>query len=217
MSGGVLCAHVAGRRWELLRPADLESLWADFPEDDPAAEDHIPYWVELWPAAVGLARFVACEGVAVQGLRCLDVGCGLGLSSLVAAQCGAQVVGMDLIQDALAFARRNAAHNAVAVAPSWVAGDWNRPPFQPASFARIWGADILYETRFFPALEGLFRRLLAPGGRVWLSDPDRAVSRPVWDRFRSCGWRVICRQEAELPWYGKPSLVRIWELQLKGE
>ncbi|MEJ5242451.1 MAG: methyltransferase domain-containing protein [Desulfomicrobiaceae bacterium] len=214
---GVLCAHVAGRRWELLRPADLERLWADFPEDDPAAEDRIPYWVELWPAAVGLAWFVAREGAALQGLRCLDVGCGLGLSSMVAAWCGAQVVGMDLIHDALTFARRNAVHNAVPAAPGWVAGDWNHPPLRPQSFTRIWGADILYETRFFPALEGLFRRLLAPGGRVWLADPDRAVSRPVWDRFRDCGWRVVCRQETELPWYGKPSLVRIWELQPKGD
>lgn len=213
---GALQAEAAGRTWELLRPADLERLWAEFPEDDPAAEDRIPYWVELWPAAVALARFVAGRGAELRRGPCLDVGCGLGLTSLVAASRGAQVVGMDLLPEALGFARRNARHNGVRPGPWWVAGDWNRPPFREASFSCIWGADVLYEARFFPALEALFRQLLAPGGRVWLADPDRAVSRPVWDRFRGCGWRVVCRQEAQLPWYGGPSLVRVWQLQPEG-
>ncbi len=211
-----LVAEAAGRRWELLRPSDLERLWADFPEDDPTAEDRIPYWVELWPAAVALARFVASKASVLGDGWCLEVGCGLGFTSLVAASMGLKVVGMDLLWDAVAFAQVNTRHNGVPAGPCWIAGDWNHPPFCTGSFSSIWGADVLYETRFFPALEVLFRQLLAPEGKVWLADPDRSISRGVWDRFRARGWRVACLQEMKLPWYGGPSLVRIWQLQRKG-
>ena len=47
---GQLKVTAAGRSWTLERPADLESLWQSMDEDDPKAEEHIPYWVELWPA-----------------------------------------------------------------------------------------------------------------------------------------------------------------------
>ena len=211
---GVVCAHVGHRIWELVRPGDLETLWAQFPEDDPTAEDRIPYWVELWPAAVALAHFLLDHDV--EGQRCLDVGCGLGLPSLVAASRGAHVWGMDLIWEALVYAQGSARRNGVMPSPAWVAMDWNQPAFRPGVFSRIWGADVLYETRFFPALEGMLRSLLAPQGRVWLADPDRAVSRPVWDRFRAAGWTVLCLQEQQWPWYGGPSLVRVWELQPMG-
>lgn len=68
--------HAAGRTWLLERPADLESLWQSMDEDDPKAEEHIPYWVELWPATLALCGWLARQ--ELRGRRCLDIGCGLG-------------------------------------------------------------------------------------------------------------------------------------------
>ncbi|MDO9081662.1 MAG: methyltransferase, partial [Humidesulfovibrio sp.] len=56
---GLLEAEVAGRVWRLSRPADLESLWAAMGEGGLDDDERLPYWVELWPAAVLLARWVA--------------------------------------------------------------------------------------------------------------------------------------------------------------
>lgn len=179
----------AGREWTLERPGDLESLWAAMDGSDPHAEDHIPYWVELWPATLPLCAWLGqCD---LRSLTCLDLGCGLGLSALVAAAQGARVMGMDLEPDALLHAARNARRNL----PSgrdilWACMDWNHPALAARRFERIWGGDIFYEQRFFTPLEKLLRSALAPHGRVWISDPDRSVSRQVWTRFADQGWDV---------------------------
>ncbi|MDO9582874.1 MAG: 50S ribosomal protein L11 methyltransferase [Desulfomicrobium sp.] len=201
--------RAAGRTWTLERPADLESLWQSMDEDDSKAEEHIPYWVELWPATLALCNWLARQDLA--GRRCLDLGCGLGLSALVASNLGAHVTGMDYERDALYFAARNARLNAVPQ-PLWLCMDWNRPGFAPACFERIWGGDIFYEQRFFDPLEILLRRCLAPGGRVWFGDPERTVSSTVWARFSRRGWRVKNQGQEVVPFDQARMTVNVWEL-----
>lgn len=201
--------HAAGRTWLLERPADLESLWQSMDEDDPKAEEHIPYWVELWPATLALCGWLARQ--ELRGRRCLDIGCGLGLSALQASSLGAQVVGMDFERDALRFAARNARINAVP-SPLWVCMDWNRPGFKPGSFDRIWGGDVFYEQRFFDPLEKLLLHCLAPGGRVWFGDPERSVSSTVWARFIRRGWLVKNQGREVVPFDQARMTVNVWEL-----
>lgn len=201
--------RAAGRTWLLERPADLESLWKSMDEDDPKAEEHIPYWVELWPATLALCGWLARQ--ELRGRRCLDLGCGLGLSALQASSLGAQVVGMDFERDALHFAARNARINSVS-SPLWVCMDWNRPGFKPGSFDRIWGGDVFYEQRFFDPLEKLLLHCLAPGGRVWFGDPERSVSSTVWARFIRRGWQVKNQGREVVPFEQARMTVNVWEL-----
>jgi len=165
--------------------------------------------VELWPATLALCDWLARQDLA--GKRCLDLGCGLGLSALVASSLGAHVVGMDCEAEALYFAARNAALNNVTQ-PLWVRMDWNRPGFAPGIFDSIWGGDIFYEGRFFEPLERLLLRCLAPGGRVWFGDPERSVSRDVWPRFVRRGWRVAGRGQVVVPFEQARMTVNVWEL-----
>ena len=204
-----ITVQAAGRTWILERPADLESLWQAMDEDDPDAEEHIPYWVELWPATLALCDWLARQDLA--GRTCLDLGCGLGLSALVASSLGARVAGMDYEAEALYFAARNARRNAVPE-PLWLCMDWNRPGFAPRAFDRIWGGDVFYEQRFFEPLEGLLLRSLAPGGKVWFGDPERTVSRAVWSRFARRGWRVANRGQVVVPFEASRMTVNVWEL-----
>jgi ETFB lysine methyltransferase len=204
-----LTVQAAGRTWVLERPADLESLWQSMDEDDPEAEEHIPYWVELWPATLALCGWLARQDLT--GRRCLDLGCGLGLSALVASNLGAHVAGVDYERDALYFAARNARLNAVRE-PLWLCMDWNRPGFTAASFERIWGGDIFYEQRFFDPLESLLLRCLAPGGRAWFGDPERTVSSTVWARFSRRGWRVKNQGQEVVPFDQRRMTVNLWEL-----
>ena len=201
--------RAAGRTWLLDRPADLESLWKSMDEDDPKAEEHIPYWVELWPATLALCGWLARQ--ELRGRRCLDLGCGLGLSALQASSLGAQVVGMDFERDALRFAAKNARINSVS-SPLWVCMDWNRPGFKPGSFDRIWGGDVFYEQRFFDPLEKLLLHCLAPGGRVWFGDPERSVSSTVWARFIRRGWLVKNQGREVVPFDQARMTVNVWEL-----
>ena len=70
----------------LLRPVSPDAL---LDEEAFARDEFLPYWAELWPAATALAA--ALPDVA--GLRVVELGCGLGLPSLVAAARGADVDG----------------------------------------------------------------------------------------------------------------------------
>ena len=65
-----------------------------------------PYWTVSWPSGHGLAALVAGRDLA--GRSVLELGCGLGLPSLVALRAGADVLASDNQAEALALLRRNA-------------------------------------------------------------------------------------------------------------
>ena len=62
-------------------------------------EEFLPYWAELWPSGLALARHVAAR--ELRGLRVLELGCGLGLPALAAALRGADVLATDWAEDAI--------------------------------------------------------------------------------------------------------------------
>ena len=72
---------IGGRDLCLLRPRDAEALLS---EEAFEHEEFLPYWAELWPSALALARAVGAR--ALRGARTLELGCGLGLPSLAAAR-----------------------------------------------------------------------------------------------------------------------------------
>ncbi len=168
------------------RTCDLESLWNAMGEDDFGEDERVPYWAELWPAAVGLARWLAGHPEEVRGKHVLEAGCGLGLSAVTAARLGGKVACFDYEPEAVRHVRRNLEANGVFAAAA--AMDWRSPAVKPGAFDLVLGADVLYEKRFVAPLAGLFHHALAPGGRVWLAEPDRKVSQPAMYRFLEHGF-----------------------------
>jgi len=152
---------------ETLRVADVELtlLRPDSPEAliDEAAfaeNEFLPYWAELWPAAMLLAD--ALPDVA--GLRVVELGCGLGVPSLVAAARGGQVTSTDWSPDAIELLRDNAERNAVRLSAE--VRDWREPWSQRFDLALA--ADVLYEERNVePVLARL--RELAPRALIGLA------------------------------------------------
>ena len=141
----------------LLRPVSPDAL---LDEEAFARDEFLPYWAELWPAATALA--VALPDVA--GLRVVELGCGLGLPSLVAAARGADVTASDWAEDAVALLRENAARNDLVVRVE--VRDWREP--WPERFDVALAADVLYERRNVePLLDRL--RQLAPVAYVGLA------------------------------------------------
>src|SRR5882757_5726723 len=101
---------IAGRDLGLLRPRDAEALLDEQAFDH---EEFLPYWAELWPSALALARALGTR--ALHGARTLELGCGLGLPSLAAALAGGRVLATDWSPEAVAMTARNAARNDVAL------------------------------------------------------------------------------------------------------
>jgi predicted nicotinamide N-methyase len=156
---------VAGVELTLLRPAAPDAL---IDEEAFAEDEFLPYWAELWPAALALAEALP----NVEGLRVVELGCGLGVPSLVAAALGAEVTAVDWAEDAVDLLRRNASANSLELRAE--RRDWREPWAE--RFDVVMAADVLYELRNVePVLERL--RELAPVALVALA------GRPFEDGF----------------------------------
>ena len=149
----------------ILRPRNAEAL---LDEEAFEREEFLPYWAELWPSGLALARAVAARDV--RGLRVLELGCGLALPSLVAARGGADVLAADWSPDAVALARVNAERNGTGI--EVVRCSWAEPAplVARAPFDLVLAADVLYERRDAQPLLALLPQL-AP--EVLLADPGR--------------------------------------------
>ena len=211
--GHRVTVEVEGREWRLDRASDLEALWEAMDGADLNEDERLPYWVELWPASVLLGRWLVRNREMLRGRRCLDLGCGLGLTGMIASDLGAEVVAFDYEWPAVRFARHNGQVNQVRQ-PLWTVMDWRRPAVRDHSFDFIWGGDVLYEKRFFEPLKGLFRSALAEGGRIWIGEPVRTVSRPVWDDLAKEGFRTNRITTEKVALCGQNATVNLWEITL---
>ena len=211
---GSIKVEAAGRRWEMHRPADLESLWEAMTAEEFDEDERLPYWVELWPASIVLADWINSRKDLLAGKNCLDLGCGIGLTAMAASAAGARVLAMDYEKQALDFARYNAQANGVAQ-PLWTVMDWRFPAVRKQVFDFIWGGDIMYERRFVRPVLDFIEFALAPGGKVWLAEPNRNV----YDDFKAAlpgrGWslRLVYRGMADPLHIQKSKVsVSLWEL-----
>jgi predicted nicotinamide N-methyase len=155
----------------LLQPEEA----AELPDSGPVEWAPVaPYWAVLWRSGVALAREL--DGLALRGLRVVELGCGLAVPSIAAARAGAAVLATDACAEALALVARNAKANAVRVETATV--DWADPGelVGRAPFDVVLAADVLYERASVARLLSLLPRL-AP--EAWVADPGR----PAADAF----------------------------------
>jgi predicted nicotinamide N-methyase len=165
---------LAGRELRLLRPRSAEAL---LDEEAFEREEFLPYWAELWPSGLALARHV--EGLDVGGRRVLELGCGLGLPSLAAALGGAgEVLASDWSPDAVELLGVNAARNAVRLRAQKVA--WEEPSalVDGAPWDLVLAADVLYERRDVPPLSRLLAGLRC---NALVATPERPAVREFLD------------------------------------
>jgi predicted nicotinamide N-methyase len=180
---------VGGRDLRLLRPRDAEAL---LDEEAFAREEFLPYWAELWPSSLALARAIA--GRALRGARTLELGCGLGLPSIAAALAGGRVTATDWSPEAIEMTAGNAERNGASVETlvcSWTAPE---PLLERAPWDLVLASDVLYEARNGDVLLELLPRLTTD---VLLADPGR---RPA-ARFLEAAardWEITSRRVAEL-------------------
>jgi predicted nicotinamide N-methyase len=141
----------------LERPSDPEAL---LDEEAFADDEFMPYWAELWPAGIALAEALAEQ---LEGVRVVELGCGLGLPSFVAAARGAHVTAVDWAEEAITLLRRNAERNGLELKA--VHADWRA---FAGEFDLALAADVLYEERNVDSLAGLLPQL-APEALVALA------------------------------------------------
>jgi predicted nicotinamide N-methyase len=187
--------EVAGRRVTLMHPASAEELIS---EDDFAVDERLPYWAEVWPSAIVMARLVG--RLPGEGRSLLELGCGAGLVATAAAQAGFAVTATDYYEDATRFAQVNASANAgVTIAARMV--DWRDLPADLGRFDVVVASDVLYERPYGELVAQVIAATLAPEGTAWLTDPGRVGREGFVAACAGLGLAVetVDREEFEYP------------------
>jgi predicted nicotinamide N-methyase len=130
-----------------------------------------PIFGVVWPAGIALAQEMS--RFAFAGMKILEVGCGIGLCSLVLQRRGADITASDYHPLAEEFLRFNAALNGLPPVKFHQA-PWAGPNPDLGRFDLIVGSDLLYE-RGHPALLSAFLAChTESAAQVILADPGRA-------------------------------------------
>lgn len=140
--------------------------------EDSEGKLYLPYWTYLWESSIGLARHVETLGAQLKEAQTLEIGCGFGLTGIVACRVGARVVFTDAEQEAVRFAQHNAEQNGVEERADFVQMDWNTPCFN-RKFRYILAADVIYEEHHWQPIVTLLQDYLTPNGIALFSEPNR--------------------------------------------
>jgi predicted nicotinamide N-methyase len=160
----------------LVSPRD----WEQLRHEEGGAGRAVPYWARPWPSGLALAGSLADDPVTSSHppARVLELGCGLGAPSVVAARSGARVLATDGVEDAVAFAAHSLALNEVVADVACV--DWaehGETLVAQGPFDVLLAADVLYTRANVELALTLWPRLLAEDGVLRLADPQRAGTR----------------------------------------
>ena len=160
--------------------ADLEirSLLDRLQFDDPdgaAAQIGIcaaawPIFGEIWPSALALADLM--QGSEIDDCRVLEIGCGLGLASLVIHRRHGDVTASDRHPLVESFLLDNLRRNALPPM-KYALGNWAEANPRLGEFDLIVGSDVLYERDHTHQLAEFIRRHAAPHADVLIVDPNR--------------------------------------------
>jgi predicted nicotinamide N-methyase len=193
-----ICLEVGGQQVRMTKIVDFEALLEEINPVTFAEDERLPYWAELWPSAVALARY-STQHLCLAGRRVMELGCGLGLVGVVAALQGARVLCTDYEAEALAFARYNARRNACHQVRFRLV-DWRRPALR-RRYDVIFASDVIYEARHFGVLVALLQRYLARGGCAIFAEPGRANAVPFFALLRQRGFTYV-QERVPLEWEG---------------
>jgi len=157
-----------------------------------------PLFGLIWPSGLHLAAALAARPLRPSE-RILELGCGLGIASLVAHRLGARVTASDVHPLAGAFLRENARLNRLTPL-TYCHGDWAVPLDERRAsphgarleglFELVLGSDILYERDDAGQLPRFIAEHAARVGEVLIVDPNRANRSPFHRSMARLGYEL---------------------------
>jgi SAM-dependent methyltransferase len=137
------------------------------------------------------------HGVAAK--RVLDLGCGSGEVSLLAAELGARVTGLDVVEQMVAIAREGAQRASLSEAVRFQVADVLHAPIEPTDVTLL--VSVL---EYYSAIEEFLTRVCSATGELLVVVDTRG---PLWRRLlrhtlaRLKGFRIYYRQPRD---FGRP-------------
>jgi predicted nicotinamide N-methyase len=177
--------------YSILKPANADDL---IREEDFVKDERLPYWADVWPSSIILAgKLLELEG---GGRSALELGCGVGLSTLAATTAGFDVLSTDYYQDALDVTRANVFRNLGTRARTRMV-DWRHVPKDLGTFELVFASDVLYEKEYALLLPIILCSVLASRGYALIADPGRVAAPMFLEACEAHG--LIIREKETRP------------------
>lgn len=142
----------------------------------------------VWPSSIMLSDMMDTQ--VTDGLRVLEMGCGLGLASLVLMRHGADITASDYHPLAQHFLDNNSLDNQLTLIP-FVCSDWAKPNFLLGKFDLLIGSDLLYEPNHPALLSAFIDSHASPDVMVIIIDPNRRQQKQFTQKMRALGFACL--------------------------
>lgn len=129
-----------------------------------------PMFGVVWVSSEVLAALM--QDYVITGRRILEVGCGIGLASLMLGYRHADITATDYHPAAEHFLQENVKLNGLAPIP-FVRASWYEQETGLGEFDLVIGSDLLYERQHVEALAAFIDRHARPHCEVIIVDPGR--------------------------------------------
>jgi predicted nicotinamide N-methyase len=139
----------------------------------------------IWPSGEVLAHLMFEHEIA--GLKILEVGCGIGLASLVLNHRFANITATDYHPEAGNFLKANTLLNGDPPIP-FIRASWQDPSTDLGKYDCIIGSDILYERFHVDLLSAFIEKHAADNCLVLLVDPGRGHHAPFSKKMILLGY-----------------------------
>jgi ubiquinone/menaquinone biosynthesis C-methylase UbiE len=148
-------------------------------------------WINLFTRVIGKNR-----------LDILDVGSGTGVISLVLADMGHNITGLDIAEEMVKTARDKFIQHGLS--GNFIVGDAEKPPFEDSSFDIVINRHVVWSLLQPEKAMKEWKRVLKPGGKLIIIDGKRDKKIP----FNKKLWRfgaqfLILITEMRNPWQNR--------------
>jgi len=163
-----------------------------------------PIFGVIWPSSLVLANYVA--DYKTEGLRILEIGCGMALSSLLLNKQNADITATDNHPEAESFLERNTLLNA-GKPIEYERVDWADSADTLGRFDLIIGSDLLYEDDHVNLISDFIENHANPACEIILVDPGRGRKSKLSKKMAEYGFSSL---------YLKPAHTEYLESEFKG-
>ncbi len=160
-----------------------------------------PLFGVVWSSSEVLAHCMFEHDI--EGLRILEVGCGIGLTSLVLGHRLADITATDQHPEAERFLQKNVALNGLAPIP-FVRAGWGDDDCGLGEFDLIIGSDLLYERPNVEPLAAFIDRHAKPQCQVIIVDPGRGQQARFCRTMEDLGYAHTRSKPSSTDYLSKP-------------
>ncbi|TNE76771.1 MAG: methyltransferase domain-containing protein [Gammaproteobacteria bacterium] len=169
-----------------------------------------PLFGIVWDAGKVLAHHMF--DYDIRGKRILEVGCGIGLASLVLNHRDADITATDYHPEAGNFLEENVRLNRGREIP-FVRTDWADGDDELGQFDLIIGSDVLYEREHVALLAAFIDQHASPRGEVIIVDPGRGHHAPFSKKLAGLGYSHRQHRPDDSDYLSRPFPGQIIEYQ----